>query len=109
MLSVQASFEERQQRATPFEVPGEKAIGMQNAFNVFGRVISTLFGVVTVLLGVVWILQAFDLAFNTPMVPGGPVSFMVNNHQWAVYGAIAVAIGVGQVVWSNSRPTPQSR
>jgi hypothetical protein len=28
---------------------------------------------------------------------------MVNNHRWAVYGAIAVVVGVGQVVWSNSR------
>ena len=49
------------------------------------------------------------MAFNTPMVPGGPVSFMVNNHQWAVYGAIAVVIGVGQVVWSNPRRTPLAR
>ena len=56
---------------------------MGSAFNVVGRVVSTLFGVITILLGLVWILQAFDMAFNTPMVPGGPVSFMVNNHQWA--------------------------
>jgi hypothetical protein len=28
---------------------------------------------------------------------------MVNNHQWAVYGALAVVVGVGQVIWSNSR------
>ena len=76
---------------------------MGSAFNLFGRVVSTLFGVVTTLLGMVWILQAFNMAFNTPMVPGGPVSFMVNNHQWAVYGGIAVVIGVGQVVWSKSR------
>ena len=40
---------------------------------------------------------------NTPMVPGGPASFMVNNHQWAVYGAIAAAVGIDQVVWSNTR------
>ena len=48
-------------------------------------------------------VPAFDVAFNTPRVPGGPVSFMVNNHQWAVYGALAVVVGVGQVIWSNSR------
>jgi hypothetical protein len=76
---------------------------MRNALDVAGRIISTLFGVITICLGIVWTLQAFDLAFNTPMVPGGPVSFMVNNRQWAVYGAIAVVIGIGQVVWSNSR------
>jgi hypothetical protein len=76
---------------------------MSRLFTVAGRIVSTLFGVITICLGVVWILQAFNLAFNTPMVPGGPVSFMVNNHQWAVYGAIAVAIGTGQAVWSNTR------
>ena len=71
-------------------------------FNLFGRVVSTLLGIALVFMGVVWILQAFDIAFNTPLVPGGPVSFMVNNHQWAVYGAIAVLVGVGQVIWSNA-------
>jgi hypothetical protein len=76
---------------------------MRAAFNVFGRIVSTLLGLVLVAMGVVWILQAFDIAFNTPIVPGGPVSFMVNNHQWAVYGAIAALVGVGQIVWSNSR------
>jgi hypothetical protein len=76
---------------------------MMRAFNVVGRVVSTLFGLLVMFMGVVWTLQAFDLAFNTPMVPGGPVSSMVNNHQWAVYGAIAVAVGIVQVVWSNIR------
>ena len=71
--------------------------------NLLGRVISTTLGLVVLCLGLVWILQAFDVAFNTPRVPGGPVSFMVNNHQWAVYGAIAVAVGIGQIVWSNTR------
>jgi hypothetical protein len=73
------------------------------AFNIFGRIVSTLLGLIVVFAGIVWILQAFDIAFNAPMVPGGPVSFMVNNRQWAVYGAIAVVIGLGQVFWSNTR------
>lgn len=73
------------------------------AFNIYGRVASTLLGVLLAFAGVVWILQAFDIAFNRPMVPGGPVSFMVNNRQWALYGTIAVLIGLGQVVWSNTR------
>ena len=76
---------------------------MATILNLLGRIISTSLGVVLVCLGVVWILQAFDVAFNTPRVPGGPMSFMVNNHQWAVYGAIAVVVGVGQVLWSNMR------
>jgi len=78
---------------------------MTRAFDLFGRVISTLFGLIAIGLGVVWTLQAFNIAFNTPMVPGGPVSFMVNNRQWAVYGAIAALVGIGQVVWSNTRRT----
>jgi len=81
---------------------------MPSALNVLGRIVSTLFGVVTSLLGIVWILQAFNMAFNTPMVPGGPVSFMVNNHQWAVYGALAAVVGFGQIVWSNTRRSPFS-
>jgi hypothetical protein len=76
---------------------------MANAFNILGRIISTLFGLSVIFLGIVWILQAYNIAFNTPMLPGGPVSFMVNNHQWAVYGAIAVLAGLVQVVWSNTR------
>jgi len=76
---------------------------MRAAFDVFGRIVSSLLGVALVGMGVVWILQAFDIAFNTPIVPGGPVSFMVNNHQWAVYGAIAVLVGLGQIAWSNTR------
>ncbi len=73
------------------------------AFNIFGRVVSTLLGLFIVFVGIAWILQAYDMAFNTPMVPGGPVSFMVNNRQWAVYGAIAVLVGLGQIFWSNMR------
>lgn len=81
---------------------------MRRAFNTFGRIVSTLLGIGVFFVGVVWILQAFDLAFNKPIVPGGPVSFMVNNHQWAVYGAIAVLVGSAQIAWSNSRGTPAS-
>ena len=77
---------------------------MGGLFNILGRVISTLLGLLIGFGGVVWILQAFNIAFNGPMGPGGRQSFMVNNHQWAVYGAIALAIGLIQIVWSNTRP-----
>jgi hypothetical protein len=73
------------------------------AFNIVGRIISTLLGLAVVFVGCVWILQAFDLAFNAPIVPGGPPSFMVNNRQWAVYGAIVIIVGVWQIAWSNTR------
>jgi hypothetical protein len=73
------------------------------AFNIFGRIVGTLLGLAVMFAGLVWILQAFDMAFNTPIVPGGPVSFMVNNRQWAIYGAIAVVVGLGQVLWINKQ------
>ena len=76
---------------------------MRAAFNIVGRIISTLLGVLFVLMGGVWILQAYNIAFNGPMGPGGARSFMVEDHSWAIYGAIAVVIGVVQVVWSNTR------
>lgn len=74
------------------------------AFNIFGRVVGTVLGLALAFVGVAWILQAFNLAFNTPLVPGGPVSFMVNNRQWAVYGSIAAIVGLGHVYWCNTRP-----
>ena len=74
---------------------------LMRAFDIFGRIVSTLLGCALVFAGSVWILQAFNIAFNTPRIPGGPVSFMVNDRHWAVYGLIAVVIGLGQIVWSN--------
>ena len=76
---------------------------MGAAFNIIGRIISTLLGLLLILMGVVWILQAFNLAFNGPMGAGGARSFMVDNREWAVYGAIALVIGLVQIVWSNTR------
>jgi hypothetical protein len=73
------------------------------AFNVFGRIVGTVLGLALAFAGVVWILQSFNIAFNKPIVPGGPVSFMVNNRQWSVYGAIAILVGLSHVVWSNMR------
>ena len=74
-------------------------------FDIFGRIVGTLLGLALAFAGVAWILQAFNLAFNTPLVPGGPVSFMVNNRQWAFYGAVAVLTGLAQVWWTNTRRT----
>ena len=76
--------------------------GCMRAFNVGGRIISTLSGLAVLLAGGIWILQAFDLAFNGPLGPGGAPSFMVNDRRWAVYGLVAVLLGCWQVAWSNS-------
>ena len=49
------------------------------------RTLLTIAGALLVLAGVVWFFQGIG------MLPG---SFMTGQTQWAVYGAIAVALGV---------------
>ena len=65
-------------------------------FNVVFRIISSLLGLLLVCMGGVWILQGLDIAFR--------VGFMVGDKQWVGWGALAMLIGVGQIVWSNTRP-----
>ena len=68
---------------------------MRTGFNVIMRIFSTLLGVTLVVMGSVWILQGLNLAFR--------VGFMVGDKHWVIYGAILALLGVGQVVWSNTR------
>ena len=68
---------------------------MRNAFNLVMRIVSTLLGVLVACMGGVWMLQGLNLAFK--------VGFMVNDKHWVVYGAILALVGVGQIVWSNTR------
>jgi hypothetical protein len=68
---------------------------MRAAFNIMMRIVSTLVGVVMIAMGTVWILQGLNLAFR--------VGFMVGNKPWVVYGAILALLGIGQVIWSNTR------
>lgn len=69
---------------------------MWRAFNLCMRIISTLMGLAMVLMGTLWILQGLNLAFR--------VGFMVGDYHWVLYGALAVLIGIGEVIWSNTRP-----
>jgi hypothetical protein len=68
---------------------------MSGAFNVVMRVVSSLLGLAVIAMGTVWMLQGLNLAFR--------VGFMVGDYHWTIYGAIAVIVGVAQIVWSNSR------
>jgi hypothetical protein len=68
---------------------------MRNLFNGVMRVVSSLLGLLLVLLGGVWILQGLNLAFR--------VGFMVGDPQWVLWGALLALVGVGQLVWSNTR------
>lgn len=76
---------------------------MGAAFNIVGRIISTLLGLLLGLMGGVWILQSYNIAFNGPIGPGGERSFMVEDRSWAIYGAIAIVVGLVQIIWSNTR------
>jgi len=69
---------------------------MRTLFNILGRALSTLIGLLLVVFGGIWILQGLDIAFQAG-------SFMAGDPQWAVYGAIAVLLGLLQVWWSNTR------
>jgi len=68
---------------------------MRAAFNVMMRIVSTFLGIVMIAMGTVWILQGLNLAFR--------VGFMVGDRHWVVYGAILALLGIGQVIWSNTR------
>ena len=68
---------------------------MRNLFNIVMRIVSTLLGLLCVAMGGVWMLQGMNLAFK--------VGFMVGDPKWTVYGAILALVGVGQVIWSNTR------
>ena len=70
---------------------------MRSIFNIVMRIVSTLLGVLMVCLGGVWTLQGLNIAFK--------VGFMVGDKQWVGWGALAMLIGLGQVVWSNTRQT----
>jgi len=53
-----------------------------------------IMGVLIGLMGLVWFLQGINL------LPG---SFMTGQIQWAVYGAIALVIGIAIVLLANRR------
>jgi hypothetical protein len=71
---------------------------MGGAFNLIMRIFSTLLGLLAVFLGLVWIGQGLHIGPDAIMR-----GFMVSNPQWAVYGAVLAALGVGQVIWTNTR------
>ena len=68
---------------------------MNELFNGIMRAVSSLIGLAMVLMGGIWILQGFNIAFLD--------SFMANDKQWALWGAILTLVGAAQIYWSNSR------
>jgi len=74
-------------------VAGSRMMG--SVFNIVMRVVSTLLGLLMICFGGIWILQGLNVAFLD--------SFMAGDPQWAVWGAILALLGIGQVIWSNTR------
>jgi hypothetical protein len=71
---------------------------MGGIFNIVMRIVSSLIGVLMVVMGAIWAMQGLGIA------PGAlNRGFMVNNHHWVFYGAILMLFGIGQVIWSNTR------
>jgi len=59
------------------------------------RIGLNIVGVLLVLFGSIWFLQGINI------LPG---SFMTGQIRWAVYGGIAVIVGVILLVRANRRP-----
>jgi hypothetical protein len=50
------------------------------------RDVSKAAGIILAVIGLVWILQGFDVAF-------APKSFMTGDLAWVAWGAVAILIG----------------
>jgi len=58
------------------------------------KIVLNIVGVLLTLMGAVWFLQGINV------LPG---SFMSGQTQWAIYGGIAVIVGIGLLVFANQR------
>jgi hypothetical protein len=58
------------------------------------KITLNIVGCILVLFGVIWFLQGINV------LPG---SFMTGQIQWAVYGGIAVAVGISLLLVGNRR------
>jgi len=58
------------------------------------KLILNILGVLLILSGGVWFLQGINI------LPG---SFMTGQIQWAIYGGIAILIGVGTIVLARKQ------
>jgi hypothetical protein len=71
---------------------------MRRRFDIVMRIVTSLVGLLMILMGSVWMMQGLGV---------GPAAimqgFMVNNIQWTFYGAVLALVGVAEIVWSVSR------
>ncbi len=60
----------------------------------------TIVGVLFSLMGAIWFLQGINV------LPG---SFMTGQIQWAIYGGLALVVGIGLIVFANRRRSTPPR
>ena len=60
------------------------------------KIALTIVGVLLVLVGGIWFLQGINI------LPG---SFMIGQIRWAIYGCVAVAVGIVLLLWANRQRT----
>lgn len=60
------------------------------------KTIIKIFAVLPILLGIIWVLQGFNI------LPG---SFMSGNLQWAINGTVSILIGAGLFWLANRKKT----
>jgi hypothetical protein len=58
------------------------------------KIILRIVGILLALMGAVWFLQGINV------LPG---SMMTGQIQWAIYGALAILVGIGLFVFANRR------
>ncbi len=58
------------------------------------RLLLNVLGILSILVGAVWFFQGIGV------LPG---SFMTGQPRWAVYGGLALLMGIGIVVFANWR------
>jgi hypothetical protein len=62
------------------------------------KIFFNVIAVLLILAGGAWFLQGINV------LPG---SFMTGQIRWAVYGGLAVVVGIGLLVWNNRRKQQQ--
>jgi hypothetical protein len=58
------------------------------------KIILRIVGILSALMGAVWFLQGINV------LPG---SMMTGQIQWAIYGALAILVGIGLFAFANRR------
>jgi hypothetical protein len=71
---------------------------MRRGFAIVMRIVTSLIGLLLILMGSVWMMQGLGVGPDAIMQ-----GFMVNNIQWTFYGAVLAVVGVAEIVWAVMR------